>query len=56
MDNLLANELSLWIGLFLLWGGWARSFLYPDHIGLGNRPHDICMYSMLYNELNLSGG
>ena len=38
------------IGVFLFWGGQARPFLYPGHIGLGNRPQ---MYSMLGNELNL---
>ena len=38
------------IGIFLFWGGYARRFLYPGHIGLGNRPH---MYSILGNELNL---
>ena len=27
--------------LFLLWGGLARSSLYPDHIGLGNWPHHV---------------
>ena len=27
------------IGVFLFWGGGARSFLYPGPIGLGNRPH-----------------
>ena len=33
--------------ILLVWGGQARSFLYPGHIGLGNnRPH---MYRMLGN-------
>ena len=27
------------IGVFLFWGGQARSFLYPGHIRLGNWPH-----------------
>ena len=35
---ILGNELNLWIGLFLFWGGYTPSFLYLDHIGLGNWP------------------
>ena len=26
-------------GLFLLWGGWAGSFVYLGPIGLNNGPH-----------------
>ena len=29
-------------GAFLFWGGQAWPFLYPGHIGLGNRPHMYC--------------
>ena len=38
MYSMLVNELNLWIGLFLLWGGEVRSFLSPGHIRLGNGP------------------
>ena len=36
LDQVIDNELNLWIGLLSLWGGQARSFLYLDLIGLGN--------------------
>ena len=52
------NEVNLWIGLFLLWRGQARPFLYPGHTGLGNGPHTVCtlytvQYRMLGNTVNL---
>ena len=50
---MLGNELNLWKGLFLFWGGYARPFLYPGHIGLGNKGN---IRTMLGNELNLWKG
>ena len=44
---------ALNLGLGYSYFGQARPFLYPGHIGLGNRPH---MYSILGNELNLRIG
>ena len=40
MYSLLGKELHLWIGVILIMGRLGyRSFLYPGHIRLGNRPH-----------------
>ena len=50
MYSILGYELNLWIGLLLLWGGLAMSFLYLDLIGLGN------WLQMLDNGPHLSRG